>query len=133
MREAIHSFGFKTATRFQGWPVYFLAWLGMAGAALGAQTNATWNGGTGVWNLATNWSGGVVPNNGADTFTVFIDGGKAVNSVVTDDVNVTINALNVDAGDTLLIQQFITLTLNNGTGNSTITNRGVIAFTADNP
>src|SRR5438046_4612565 len=122
MREAIHSFGFKTATPFQGWPVYFLAWLGMAGAALGAQTNATWNGGTGVWNLATNWSGGVVPNNGADTFNVFIDGGKVVNSVVTDDLSVTINSLNIDVGDRLVIGNGITLSVNDGLGSSTITN-----------
>src|SRR6266446_1909625 len=66
-----------------------------------ANVNATWFGGTGNWSTAADWSGSVVPNNGADSFSVFIDGGKMVNSVVTLDINPTITNLTIDSGDQL--------------------------------
>jgi fibronectin-binding autotransporter adhesin len=72
------------------------------GVAAAANVNATWNGGAGNWNSTGNWSGGVVPNNGGgNTFSVFIDGGKAGNSLVTLDINPTITNLTIDRGDEL--------------------------------
>jgi hypothetical protein len=44
-----------------------LALLTVASAVL-AQTTDTWTDGTGSWNVAGNWSAGVVPNNGGGTF-----------------------------------------------------------------
>ncbi|HUK83993.1 MAG TPA: thrombospondin type 3 repeat-containing protein [Verrucomicrobiae bacterium] len=90
---------------------------------------AVWLGGVGNWNNSTNWSTGVFPNNMALTnFVVFIDGGNAVSSAVNGNVNVTINALNVDANDSLLIQNNIFFIVNDGVGSSTITNKGTISF-----
>lgn len=78
-------------------------------AAPGAELSAVWNGpggngGNGNYNSAGDWSGGVVPNNGADTYNVFIDGGKAANSIVTlNSIFPTINTLSIGAGDGLIV------------------------------
>jgi len=70
--------------------------------ATAANLNATWNGGSGAWSITAKWSGGVVPNNaGTDSFSVFIDGGKATASVVTLDVSSTVTNLTIDNGDAL--------------------------------
>ncbi len=49
------------------------------GSAL-AQTDQTWNGGNGSWNVGGNWSGGTVPAGVIDN--ALIDGGNSVSSVV---------------------------------------------------
>src|SRR5437763_13587070 len=69
--------------------------------AKASQALATWVGGTGNWNVATNWSPAVVPNNGMPagaTYKVRIDAGPG-NAVVTVNGNFTIDQLTVDAGD----------------------------------
>ena len=71
-------------------------------AALAATINATWNGGAGSWSSASQWSGGVVPNNGGgNAFSVFIDGGNPIGSTVTLDTSVTVGNLTIDSGDHL--------------------------------
>src|SRR5437016_1823291 len=57
-----------------------LAALGAAAAGPVASAQSTWNGGAGNWADPSKWTGGV-PN--SPTVDVFIDGGNAVNSVVT--------------------------------------------------
>jgi len=90
-------------------------------AARAAVTNVTWLGGAGIYSDAAKWVGGVVPNNAANTFVVFIDGGNVVSSIVTGNVNATINALTVDAGDTFRLENGTTFVVNDGAGSSTIT------------
>src|SRR5437762_13653085 len=59
-----------------------------------------WNGGTGSWNSAANWSGGI-PN--SSTVDVLIDAANSLNSAVTLNGAVTVGSLNLDAGDTLTV------------------------------
>ncbi|MCC7087342.1 MAG: hypothetical protein IT427_20260 [Pirellulales bacterium] len=81
-----------------------------------------WNGGVGNWNTATNWTPNVVPNNsGEDTYSVFIDGSKLGASTVTMNANLTINALTIDLGDSLTVQNSRTLAVVNA-----ITNNGLL-------
>src|SRR5262245_20047708 len=65
----------------------------------GADVNAIWEGGNGNWSQSVQWSGGIVPDNSTDAFSVDIDGGKAGDSVVTMDVSTTVSNLTIDAGD----------------------------------
>src|ERR1700691_1251000 len=58
-----------------------------------AQTAVSWTGGTGDWNLGSNWSGGVVPNNGGGkTYNVTVGSGSA-QETVTLNLNTTISDL----------------------------------------
>jgi len=83
-----------------------------APARAAAQT-ATWNGGAGNWNNAGNWTPAIVPNSG--TTSVFIDGGMSVvASVVNLDITAAVNALTIDAGDTLSFNAGVGLTLGGG-------------------
>lgn len=75
-------------------------WIG-ATVANAAEVDVTWNGGTGNWNTAANWTPAVVPNNGADTYNVFIDGGSPTGSVVTLNLDAVITRLQLDADDHL--------------------------------
>ena len=57
-----------------------------------AQTNSNWNGGTGNWSNATDWTPNGVPNNGGgSTYNVTIDSGGTDSAVL--DINATINSL----------------------------------------
>src|SRR5438874_7957320 len=93
-----------------------------------AQVAVTWTGGAGDWNTAAKWSPAVVPNNGADTYNVFIDGGKTgVVSAVTLNASATIDNLTVDAGDSLTLSAAAgahELRLAPASGSATITNNG---------
>ncbi|NMC74278.1 MAG: hypothetical protein GYA56_07980, partial [Geobacteraceae bacterium] len=82
--------------------------------------DVTWNGGTGFWNVNTNWSPNTVPNGTA--YNVFIDGGKTgVTSYVNLTTGASIGNLTLDTGDTLDINNNGGLTIagptvaNNGT------------------
>ncbi len=74
-----------------------------SGAKPASVVNSIWNGGTGNWSLATDWTPNGAPNNGANTYNVTIGTG---NDLVNLDINATINSL----------------TLGNGTGPSTLQN-----------
>lgn len=105
--------------------------LALQGTSMAVQITATWTGGAGNWNVGGNWSGGVVPNNGMDTFNVLIDGGNiGTNSTVSLDMNATIDNLTIDALDSLGINNARSLTLVSGAGAGTITNNGSIALNA---
>jgi hypothetical protein len=65
----------------------------------------------GNWSVATNWSAGV-PNNGTNTFNVFIDNGRPQASAVTLDMNAGINNLTINSGDSLSIGNARVLTIN---------------------
>ena len=77
--------------------------------------DVTWLGGTGNWNVGANWSGGSAPAAGDN---VFIDGGNAVNSVVSLNVNASINNLTISSGDTLGINNFQTLFMSGNLANA---------------
>lgn len=86
----------------------------LQGTATAVQVDATWNGGTGNWSVATNWTPNVVPNNNADTYNVLIDGGKVAASSVSLDIDATIDKLTIDAGDSLGIGPGRILTVASG-------------------
>jgi hypothetical protein len=67
-----------------------------------ASAQTIWNGGTGNWNTAANWSTGTFPN--GSTTNVLIDNGNAAASTVTLNTTVSVNNLTIDAGDALLYQ-----------------------------
>ncbi len=78
----------------------------------------TWNGGSGTWNTASNWSLNVVPNNNNgsnDQYVADIDQGKPSASAVVIDQSLapTINAVVLDANDSLMITNGAALTLTN--------------------
>jgi hypothetical protein len=78
-----------------------LATLSLGMLTSHAQTSVSWNGGNGNWSTATDWSGGVVPNNGgSNTYNVSISNGSA--ETVTLDVGVTISDLTLGTSETLL-------------------------------
>ena len=104
--------------------------LALQGTSTAVQITATWNGGAGNWNTAGNWSGGVVPNNGADTFNVQIDNGNATNSSVSLNMAATIDNLTIDVSDSLDINNAQSLTIGSGVGAGTITNNGSITMNA---
>jgi hypothetical protein len=103
---------------------FALASVFAATTAAAANVTDVWNGGTGLWNVATNWSGGI-PNNGTPTGTtydVLIDNGNPVASSVTLNVNAAIDNLSVDANDSLSFNNATALTIQG----ATITNKGNI-------
>ncbi len=84
-----------------------------------AQT--TWKGGTGNWNVAGNWTPGVVPN--GSTISVAITGTSGdLSSVTLNNLAPTIQNLSLDSFSTLTIQSGESLYL----AGSTITNAGQI-------
>jgi hypothetical protein len=95
-----------------------------------ASIEASWDGGTGNWGDGAFWnfvpaSGAVFPNNGVpDTFDVFIDGGNAIDSIVTLKIDVTVGALTIGSGDRLNLTNDRALSLENS-----LTNDGTIALT----
>ncbi|MBD3162538.1 MAG: T9SS type A sorting domain-containing protein [Candidatus Eisenbacteria bacterium] len=77
-----------------------------AGAAL---IESSWNGGTGVWSIAENWTPEEVPENGVDEYVVSIDGNGNFNSIVHLDMPTTITGLGIDLLDHLVIDPGNTL------------------------
>ena len=91
-----------------------------------SSVNDTWNGGTGNWSNAANWSAGV-PNNGVNTFEVFIAGANNAASAVTLDQSATINDLTLNhANDSLTISDNHALTI----ANTSISNAGNITLSS---
>ncbi|MCB9858425.1 MAG: hypothetical protein H6818_22295 [Phycisphaerales bacterium] len=80
-----------------------LALLAITPPVHAADVNAFWTGGTGNWNNINNWLDNIVPNNGADSFSVFIDDGSATASSVALDLDAYITNLTIDADDALTI------------------------------
>ena len=106
--------------------------FGSSLVAQAAQVTATWIGGSsGNWSVPTNWSTGVVPNNsGGTTYNVIIDNSATTASVQLNG-NFTIDALAVNAGDSLTFANASRLTVVNqgaGTGSGTINNAGAITI-----
>src|SRR5947208_13378801 len=66
---------------------------------------------SGSWELASNWSGGSVPND--PSVDVLVDGNSSQNSTVTiGSATMTVNSLTIAAGDTVSIGQNNTLFAN---------------------
>ncbi|WP_162913200.1 hypothetical protein, partial [Rhodospirillaceae bacterium SYSU D60014] len=84
--------------------------IGLAAPALAGPITATWNGGAGNW-MDSNWSfdasaGSTFPRNDAtDQYNVRIDGGNTgTASAVTLTAPATIDSLDVDTDDSLLVE-----------------------------
>ncbi|HMO12864.1 MAG TPA: PEP-CTERM sorting domain-containing protein [Pirellulaceae bacterium] len=96
------------------------------------QVTATWLGGDNTWNPTGgnphNWSSTNVPNNSSSfTYLVSIDGGNLSPSVVTLNMNPTIDGLTIDSDDALVIENNRTLNiLGGGPGLQGLTNHGLI-------
>jgi Dockerin type I domain/PEP-CTERM motif len=89
-----------------------------------------WNGGTGNWSTATQWSFGTVPN--SSTVEVEIDNGNPTASVVTLDQSETVQDLTLDSNDTLNISSAKTLTIDGPNGSvltGIVNNSGTLAVT----
>ena len=80
--------------------------LAIVGSATFACGQTTWLGGSGLWRIDANWSGGMWPqNNYVDGifYDVSIDGGNGIDSVVFVDNQVWIDSLTLTGGDALRI------------------------------
>jgi len=100
--------------------------VGLFAVSANAQTNSTWNGGTGNWSNSSDWNPAAAPNNsGATTYDITI--GVANSNVTMDVLNDTIDNLSLDATTSLTITGN-TLSLNSGASSDAgmITNNGGI-------
>jgi len=104
-----------------------LVLLSVGGLRSQAQTAVSWLPGSGNWNNAGFWSGGVVPNNGGGkTYNVTISNG--VTETVTLNLGVTISDLTLGASATLQSVASDSLTIATG-GTLTVQSGGVLDFT----
>jgi fibronectin-binding autotransporter adhesin len=111
----------KLALRMVAIPLALLSWGVVCSQA---QTDVSWNGGSGNWNTPGDWSGGVVPNNGSGkTYDVTISNGEA--ETVTLNLGVTISDLTLGADAILQSAQGDSLAIASG---GTLTNDGTILF-----
>ena len=98
------------------------------------QVTSTWTGaGDGTnYTDAANWSPAAVPRNGVPagtTYKVVIDGnGAKTANVQLTSTSVTIDALVVDQGDSLAINNSLLEVVNSGAGTGTIANGGTISL-----
>ncbi len=114
------------------------AWALAAGAAFlstntelarAAQLEANWLGGVANWNNATFWDGARVPNNTAqDTFIARVDAALASASIVTLTSNVTIDALAIAVGDSVVISDSRQMTIVAAPGGGWIENAGLLTL-----
>src|SRR5580692_10804972 len=105
-----------------------LALVGTSGAQRKTTINASWKGGTGNWNVSSDWSPGGVPNNGTNTYNVTIDSGGT--DVVTLNQNAVINSLVLGgtAGSSTLQDPSGTPEKLTITGATTINSTGDLSF-----
>jgi hypothetical protein len=110
-----------------------LATLGLVGSAAGVRAqviNSAWNGGTGNWSVATDWTPNGVPNNGGGSvYNVTIDSGGT--DLVSLDLNATIASLAVGGlfGGTATLQNLSgTAETLEVTGATTINRTGTLTF-----
>lgn len=96
-----------------------------------AQTAVSWTGtSSGNWNTASDWSGGVVPNNGGSkTYNVTISPGTTQTVDLNLGVTVTDLTLGATSGSTVTLQSVggDSLTIANG-GNLTVDSTGTLLF-----
>jgi fibronectin-binding autotransporter adhesin len=98
-----------------------------------AQTAVNWNGGNGNWSTATDWSGGVVPNNGGGkTYNVTIPSiPKNTSETLTLDLGVTVNDLTLMGSISDVTAPVLQSSGNNSltiAAGGTLTNSGTINF-----
>jgi hypothetical protein len=119
--------------------------LGLFAVPINAQTNSTWNGGTGNWSNASDWNPAVVPNNIGVSTTYNVTISVPGSFVAMDVLNATVVDLSLGVTDTLSINSGNSLTwlfsgsnagtlinsgtLNNGVGLGAIDNTGTIINT----
>ena len=100
--------------------------------ATAAQQTANWLGGNGNWTDPTKWSGGVVPNNGADTYNLNIDNGNAVASTVNlfsaTNETYTVDSLTLDSADRFNVQYTASLEGATGTVSKDVSRHVVVTF-----
>lgn len=96
-----------------------------APAQIFGQINVNSNPGTGNWNAAGTWNGGVVPHNGINRFNAFVGGSSTVNLTTSHSVN----QLNVD-GVVNFLNQTLTISKNSDAGSGVINNNGNMNLTS---
>ncbi|MBI4838974.1 MAG: hypothetical protein HY806_07545, partial [Nitrospirae bacterium] len=102
--------------------------LCFAGSVPAAQVDAVWDGGGGTnyWNTATNWNPNVIPNNGTNTYNVFIGGLYLPDYTVYLNTSPTIDNLTIDTSDSFTVINNSHLYIAGGASAGTITNNGSI-------
>jgi hypothetical protein len=80
-------------------------------------TDDTWTGHTGLWSVSGNWSSGIPTTNNNAVIT-------NSSSVVTEDINGSINNLTLSSGNSLSLNDAVNLTI----GGNTISNAGTISI-----
>src|SRR5260370_26628111 len=80
--------------------------LAIVGSAIGVHAgtiNSSWNGGTGNWNVATDWTPNGVPNNGGgNIFNVSIDSGGTDLGTLNQKANIAFLVLGGTTGSSTL-------------------------------
>jgi len=90
--------------------------------------SATWNSFNSTdWNTAANWFPAVVPDNqGFDLYNVFIEGQPAATSTVQLSTSIVIDKLDIDNGDSLIINPLASLSFTEKSDVGTLDNIGLI-------
>jgi hypothetical protein len=114
--------------------VILLACAAVFPAQVFAQSTNTFIGGAnGDWNIAANWSAGIVPSNGAQTWNVQVDGGTFGSSNVNVNSFPTINRLDISSGDSVTLGsassgQSLTIVRNAQSGSGVVVNNGSVTI-----
>ncbi|HPF40269.1 MAG TPA: hypothetical protein PK093_16645 [Phycisphaerae bacterium] len=120
----------RTKTIFQSASALCVLSSMFLSAVEAAPITAIWNGGDGVWSNGAQWDVGVAPQNGADRFSVMIDGGASIASNAILDFSATIDNLTVDSDDSLAVLSGADLSIVAGAESGTLNNAGLIRLNA---
>ncbi len=80
---------------------FLLLFLAPFALQLNAQTNSSWNGGTGHWSNAKEWTPNGAPNNGGGAFYNAVINGTGSDTITFDSSGTVINSLSLGPGETL--------------------------------
>jgi hypothetical protein len=90
---------------------------------------ATWLGGTGNWSDPTLWNIGEVPNNGVDTYDVYISSGSVSLDIDAMILQLTLGGGSLSSSDKNIVTDSLTLTGGSLSGSGTVVVNGPIEWT----
>ncbi|WP_201218147.1 beta strand repeat-containing protein, partial [Halochromatium roseum] len=98
----------------------------LAAASAPARSQTTWNGGSGNWDEAANWSAGT-PN---DTTDVVVDDTVGIDSTVTVDTAANAQNLTIDTGDQVDVTDGASLAIHGDTTGAIVENNGTLSLSS---